>query len=117
MRIHHVALRTVDVARLERFYVDVIGVPRMERPHGTSTWLDAGGTILMIERNDDGEPALDPTSKELIAFGISPGEHAAVLARLERAGVRIEARTEYTLYVRDPDGRRVGVSSYPDPLV
>jgi hypothetical protein len=30
--------------------------------------------------------------------------------------VPIEDRTAYTLYVRDPDGRRIGLSSYPDEL-
>ena len=60
MRIHHLAFRSGDIARLERFYVEVLG--------------------------------------------------------LARAGVAVEAATEFTLYVRDPDGRRVGLSSYPLPL-
>jgi catechol 2,3-dioxygenase-like lactoylglutathione lyase family enzyme len=32
--------------------------------------------------------------------------------RLQAAGVRIEDRTAYTLYLRDPDGHRVGLSVY-----
>jgi len=31
---------------------------------------------------------------------------------LQAAGVRIEDRTAYTLYLRDPDGHRVGLSVY-----
>ena len=39
-----------------------------------------------------------------------------MIDRLREAGVAIEDRTAFTLYVRDPDGRRVGLSSYPTPL-
>jgi hypothetical protein len=33
-------------------------------------------------------------------------------ARFDAARLPIEGETAYTIYVRDPDGRRVGVSSY-----
>lgn len=66
----------------------------------------------MLERRDEGEPAVPPGSKELVAFAVS----SSVTARLTEARVAIEARTPYTLYVRDPDGRRIGLSSYPDEL-
>lgn len=117
MRIHHVALRTRDLARLERFYVDVLGL-RLEKRNGErGVWLDAGGVIVMLERAGDEEPAPPAGSMELAAaFAIEPGEREAREARLAEAGVAIEARTAYTLYVRDPDGRRVGLSSYPEPL-
>jgi HSP20 family molecular chaperone IbpA len=37
-------------------------------------------------------------------------------ARLTDAGHPIEGETAFTLYVRDPDGTRVGLSHYPDAL-
>ena len=55
-------------------------------------------------------------SKELVAFTIAPDIRALVLARLAAAGVPVESSTDFTLYVRDPDGRRIGLSSYPVPL-
>ena len=116
MRIHHLALRTADLTALERFYANVLGVPVMRRNHQHSVWLDAGGAIVMLERREDGEPAIEPESKELICFGIAPGERDAMRDRLAAAGIPLEAETAYTLYFRDPDGRRVGVSSFPDEL-
>lgn len=116
MRIHHVAFRTDDLDALEHFYARVLGLQVVRRSPGRSVWLDAGGSILMLERCGDGEPAVPDDSMELVAFAIAPKDRADVAARLASAGLRIEARTAYTLYVRDPDGRRVGLSSYPDEL-
>lgn len=116
MRVHHVAFRTGDLARLERFYVEALGLAVTRRDGERSVWLDAGGAIVMLERRDDGEPDVPAGTKELVAFAIAPEEHAAVVERLGRAGIAIEGRTASSLYVRDPDGRRVGVSAYPREL-
>jgi catechol 2,3-dioxygenase-like lactoylglutathione lyase family enzyme len=115
MRIHHLAFRTGDLARLERFYVYALGLAAIRRNEARSVWLDAGGALVMLEQRDEGEPPV-AASKELVAFAIGPDTRALVLERLAAAGVAIEATTEFTLYVRDPDGRRIGLSSYPVPL-
>jgi catechol 2,3-dioxygenase-like lactoylglutathione lyase family enzyme len=118
MRVHHLALRTADLARLERFYVEALGLAVIRRDGGgRSIWLDAGGTIVMLERRDDGEPGVPAGSKELVAFAVAPETRALCIDRLTKAGVAVEGSTGFSLYVRDPDGRRVGVSSYPAPLV
>ena len=114
VRIHHLAFRTQDMPRLERFYVDVLGLAALRRDGARSVWLDAAGSILMLERSEDAESGIAADSKELVCFAISAREHAGFLERLEAAGVPIEARTTYTLYFRDPDGRRIGLSSYPE---
>jgi catechol 2,3-dioxygenase-like lactoylglutathione lyase family enzyme len=113
MRIHHIALRTRDVARLERFYVAVLGLPVAARHGEKSVWLDADGVFVMLEQAADDEPGVVMQTKELVAFGIESTELAACLGRLASAGVGVEARTEYTHYFRDPDGRRVAISHYP----
>jgi glyoxylase I family protein len=113
VRVHHVAFRTDDVPALERFYAEVLGLPVIRRnEQNRSIWLDAEGSIVMLEEREPGEPKVPPGSKDLVAFTVS----RATIERLEAAGVAIEARTAYTLYVRDPDGRRIGLSSYPDEL-
>jgi catechol 2,3-dioxygenase-like lactoylglutathione lyase family enzyme len=115
VRVHHVAFRTASAAHLdalERFYAGVLDLAVIRRTDGRSIWLDAGGSILMLEVRDEGEPAVPPGSKELVAFAVSKD----VIDRLAAARVPIENRTAYTLYVRDPDGRRIGLSSYPDEL-
>lgn len=119
MRIHHLALRTRDVAGLARFYEDVLGLEVVKRSPaaGGSVWLDAGGAIVMVEEATATEPAINRATMELTsAFTIAASERAAVEDRLTKAGVAVEARTAYTLYFRDPDGRRLGVSAYPEPL-
>ena len=112
MRVHHVAFRTDDLERLERFYVDVLGFTVTRRTE--SVWLDAGGTILMLERRDESEPEVPPSTKELVAFEVTPD--VGIEARLAAAGIPVEDRTKYTLYLRDPDGRRIGLSAYPNEL-
>ncbi len=114
MRLHHLALRTRDVPRLRAFYADVLGLPG-ERASDASVWLRTGGAIVMIEAAGPDEPAVPPGSLELVAFAIDEDEKPAWRARLAARGVVLEAETAFTLYFRDPDGRRVGVSHYPLP--
>lgn len=116
MRVHHLAFRTGDLERLERFYVDALGLAVIRRNDARSVWLDAGGTIVMLELRGPDEPAIDAASKEMVAFAVDPVARALYTDRLARAGVSVEASTDFTLYVRDPDGRRIGLSSYPAPL-
>ena len=115
MRIHHVALRTPNVPRLERFYAGVLGlrVLRRDEVRG-SVWLEAGDAIVMIEPAAPGEPAVPAGTMELVAFAVDDKE--AWRARIERSGGTLEAESAFTLYFRDPDGRRVAVSTFaPSP--
>jgi glyoxylase I family protein len=106
VRIHHVALRSRDVPALEAFYAGMLGLPVLRRDAARGTvWLDAEGTVLMLEPADAGEPDVADGTMELVAFavaGLGPW----------RAKVAVESETERTLYFRDPDGRRVAVSTY-----
>jgi glyoxylase I family protein len=112
LRIHHLALRARDPGATERFYVSVLGLRLLAR-HGArgSVWLDASGVVVMVERAGTDETRVPPDTKELVAFAID--ELPSWRRRLADAGVPIEAETPHTLYVRDPDGRRVGLSTYP----
>jgi catechol 2,3-dioxygenase-like lactoylglutathione lyase family enzyme len=106
VRIHHVALRTPDVARLERFYSGVLGLTVLRRDDARgSVWLDADGVVLMLEAADPNEPGVTPGTKDLVAFAVAEKESW-------RARIVVEAETPHTLYFRDPDGRRVAVSTY-----
>jgi catechol 2,3-dioxygenase-like lactoylglutathione lyase family enzyme len=106
MRIHHVALRTRDVPRLERFYAGTLGLTIVKRDAERGTvWLDAGGTVVMLEPAGEGEALAAPGTLELLAFASDDKERW-------RDRVAVEAETAHTLYFRDPDGRRIGVSEY-----
>jgi catechol 2,3-dioxygenase-like lactoylglutathione lyase family enzyme len=99
-------MRTTDVARLVRFYADVLGLAVLRRDEARgSVWLDAGGTVLMLELAQPDETPFPAGSMELIAFAVQDKE-------AWRARVDVEAETAHTLYFRDPDGRRIAVSDY-----
>jgi glyoxylase I family protein len=112
MRVHHLAFRTRDLTRLERFYTDVLGLSIARRDGERSVWLRAGGTVLMLELGEEGEPEIHRESKELVAFGIEAPDVPRWRRVLETNGVPVEAETAYTLYFRDPDGRRIGLSHF-----
>jgi len=117
VHVHHLAFRTSDVARLERFYRELLGLRAVERPGGSpgaSAWLAAGPTLVMIEPRSEPEPPFAPGTRELVAFSILPADRASFELRLVAAGVTVEERTDFTLYFRDPDGRRIAVSHFPD---
>jgi glyoxylase I family protein len=114
VRIHHVAFRTRDLERLEAFYANVLGLVVTRRDGARSTWLEAGDAIVMLERAEPDEPTVPSGWREMVAFGIAREKRAEYTDRLRAAGISVESETAFTLYVRDPDGRRVGLSHYPD---
>lgn len=114
MHIHHLALRVTDLERARAFYSDLLGLPELRRQHDPAgsvraIWLRAGGSVLMLERalRGGGEAT---GSGHLLAFGID--DLSTWQARLARAQVPIDDRTPHTLYLRDPDGHRVGLSDH-----
>jgi catechol 2,3-dioxygenase-like lactoylglutathione lyase family enzyme len=122
---HHVAIQCHDLERCERFYREVLGLPllrRWPRPEGgdRSVWLGAGEGFLALERAEapperaawrDGRAGL-----HLVSLRIGPGERDAWRARLAERGVELVHETRWTLYVRDPEGNRVGLSHHPDAI-
>ena len=113
-RIHHVALRVADCERAAAFYGGVLGLVERRRwfegPILRAIWLDTAGAVLMLERALRGRGGEDG-SGHLLAFAVD--DLAAWERRLAAAGVAVEDHTPHTLYVRDPDGHRVGLSTYP----
>jgi glyoxylase I family protein len=125
---HHLAIQVRDLGAVERFYRETLGLLVLRRwpardgaPGERSVWLDVGdGGFLALEVVADG-----PTATEDAARGTRPGLHLVALRiersaraswerRLAAAGVPVETRTAFTLYVRDPEGNRVGLSHWPD---
>jgi catechol-2,3-dioxygenase len=112
MRIHHVAFRTHQLDHLHAFYTR-IGF-ETTRADERSVWLAAGDAILMLERAEPTE-ALDlSASKELVAFAVAKEQRQALEVLLAKNGVATDGSTAFTTYVRDPDGRRIGFSHYPE---
>jgi len=121
MRIHHLALRVADIERARAFYADLLGLRERRRQEDAaglrSVWLEAGDAVLMLERRLAGAGATTG-SGHLLAFAVRPeagaGEELARWeARLGAAGVALDGRSAQTLYFRDPDGHRLGLSVHP----
>jgi catechol 2,3-dioxygenase-like lactoylglutathione lyase family enzyme len=113
MRIHHVALRVADCTRAAEFYCALLGLPEMRRFAGEdgarAVWVRAGDGVIMLERSLKGA-GVEKGSGHVLVFAVN--DLTAWETRLQEAGVAIDDRTAYTLYVRDPDGHRVGLSVY-----
>jgi glyoxylase I family protein len=122
---HHVAIQCADLARCERFYRDVLGLPvlrRWPREDGgdRSVWLAVEGDgpgFLALERAEEA-PASRPwrdgkAGLHLVALHIPAVERAAWEDRLQAAGVPVVHRTRWTIYFHDPEGNRIGLTHYP----
>jgi hypothetical protein len=119
--VHHLAVLTVDLARAEAFYGQVLGLPVLRRHVDDagaprSVWLGLGDdTFLAVERapapgprRDDGAPGW-----HCVALAISAAARTTWRAHLEASGHPVAWTTAYTLYVRDPDGAVVALSHWP----
>ncbi len=111
--LHHLALRTRDLEELLAFYRRWFGLAIVRDQRPRAVWLAIEpAAVLMIERAEPEEPAVAEGSRELVAFAVEAEARATLRERLVAEGL-LEAETEHTLYFRDPEGRRVAVSSYP----
>ena len=112
-RVHHLALRVADCARSAAFYAGVLGFPEIRRFEDAglvrSIWLRTGDAILMLEIAVRGAGP-DAGSGHVLVFAVDA--LAAWEERLAAAQVAIDDRSAYTLYVRDPDGHRVGLTVF-----
>jgi glyoxylase I family protein len=124
--VHHVAIQVRDLAAATAFYRDVLGLteqrrwPAADGAGDRSVWLDLGGGAFLALERVDGAPAAEEAwlstapGLHLLALRVSPAARREWEARFATAGVAIVHRTAYTLYVRDPEGNRIGLSHWPD---
>jgi glyoxylase I family protein len=120
---HHLALQCADLAASEHFYREVLGLEvlrRWPREEGgdRSVWLRLGDGFLALERAEEPPVAsgfrTGRAGLHLVALRIEARERARWEARLVALGVSVVHRTRWTLYLRDPEGNRVGLSHHPD---
>ena len=124
--LHHLAIRVRDLAAAERFYGGLLGLAVVKRwpaasgPGERSLWVDSGdGAFLALEitgatHADVGADA-DADGLHLAALRIDVADRAAWKERFAAAGVAVYHETRFTIYVRDPEGNRIGLSHYPVP--
>jgi catechol 2,3-dioxygenase-like lactoylglutathione lyase family enzyme len=101
-------LRSRDLPATERFYVDVLG-HRVAFPYEGMLFLETpgGGDLLNFvatRRTFDAEAG----GLDHVGFRVPAGAWRATMARLSRAGARIEERRgRDAVYIRDPNGYTV----------
>ena len=123
--VHHIAIKVVDLQRAEAFYVGVLGMSVLKRwpsndgQQDRSLWLDLGGdAFFAIERSDKALPAKPENAPgfHVLALKIRRSEREGWTAKLAGAGHPIYQHTNYTIYVQDPEGNRIGLSHWPESI-
>ncbi|HZL17188.1 MAG TPA: VOC family protein [Polyangia bacterium] len=127
--VHHLAIAVRDLPVATSFYQSVLGLPVLRRWPATdggssegaaierSVWLDlGGGTFLALERTAAGVPARDDQTPglQMLALRVDVAARDEWERRFAGAGVPVVHRTAHTIYVRDPEGNRIGLSHWPD---
>jgi catechol 2,3-dioxygenase-like lactoylglutathione lyase family enzyme len=121
LKIHHIALKVLDLKKCEEFYTKVMAlsvVARHSFEDGSprSVWLDCDGVILMLEKTVGALPA-KPVNVDVgwtvVALRIDVSERKSWTERLKGAGIEIFKTTEHSIYIKDPEENILALSHYP----
>jgi catechol 2,3-dioxygenase-like lactoylglutathione lyase family enzyme len=122
-RLDHFGIEVGDLARAERFYIEVLGLSVVAHL-GDQVLLDCGGQNLALfgvaresmtpaERR---ERISHPLGRGHHAFRVSPADFATAAARLAKAGVESARPIDWgdhdCMYFLDPDGNLLEIVSY-----
>jgi catechol 2,3-dioxygenase-like lactoylglutathione lyase family enzyme len=122
-RIYETVLYGDDVAALEDFYADVLGLRLVDGPDDLSAAfrLADGGMLLVFDPASSGAadrlvPSHGAVGAGHIAFAVPAGSLDDWRATLEAQGIPIEREVEWpaggrSLYVRDPAGNSVELTA------
>ncbi|MBM9502599.1 VOC family protein [Leptospira sp. 201903071] len=107
--IHHIAIGTPNVKTLSAFYETLPGLKKIKDHRNEdkslrSVWFQTGETILMLESDST---AKGPKALIFSSSSLEPSTINGLPKWIQE--------TEYTKYIRDPDGNLIGYSSYPLP--
>jgi len=106
--LRHLALKTRDLERTARFYIDILGL-KTAFPHDGMIFLETPGGHDLL--NFVGTRArFDTAAGGFDHFGLhfSRAEWKKVCARVKKAGVRVRGRRAgAAIYIEDPNGYTV----------
>jgi glyoxylase I family protein len=129
--IDHVVLRVVDLARMQRFYGDVLGCAEVRRQAEIGlVQLRAGSAMLdlvlvdsKLGRIGGAAPGREGRNVDHVCFRVEPFDEAAIRAHLAAHGVdagplesRFGAEGEGpSIYLHDPEGNMIELKGPPSP--
>lgn len=118
IKAHHMALKCHHLTAMGEFYGEVLRLDLVDQKKNgeelRSLWFKVGDIILMIEK----EAQLKEESKvnrpgwDILVFQIEKKQQDQWRRHLLENHIQIEDETDYTLYFRDPEGNRLGLSWY-----
>ena len=121
--VHHIAIKARDIRRTATFYAEVLGLKETHRNVDEvglrSVWFECGNVIVMVERSaasGDAEPRPftdDPPGLHLLALAIPNDGRGYWTQKLTSLGHAPVHETDFTVYVQDPEGNRIGLTTWP----
>ncbi|HJZ86314.1 MAG TPA: VOC family protein [Polyangia bacterium] len=119
-RLWHLALQVADVARMERFYMEILGFVIEWKPDDDNVYLTSGRDNLALHRRG-GEERPGPDSRlahlGLVVERADDVDGWADWLRAQGVPIDSEPRTHRdgarSLYFRDPEGNRIQIIHHP----
>lgn len=113
-----IALRVTDLAVMQTFYQEVIGLELMRRFDTSAFFRIAAGygghtqILALFDRADESRPVAHYTTVDHIAFTIDRADFADEVERLRSHNLHVRTTTHAwvqwrSLYVDDPEGNTV----------
>jgi glyoxylase I family protein len=130
-QLDHVVLRVRDVAKMRRFYCDVLGcTPELDQAEIGLFQLRAGASLIdlvdvdgKLGRQGGAAPGTEACNMDHFCVAIEGYDEAAIVAHLQSHGVRVgDIGMRYgaegqgpSIYVMDPEGNTVELKGPPLP--
>jgi catechol 2,3-dioxygenase-like lactoylglutathione lyase family enzyme len=126
--IDHVVLRVVDLERVARFYVDVLGARWEKKREAIGLYQLRAGSALIdlvpvegkLGRMGGAAPGREGRNVDHICFRVFPWDGAAILAELQAHGIEGEIVSRYgadgdgpSITLTDPEGNGLELKGPP----
>lgn len=120
----HVTIVVNDLAAAERFYGELLGLPRAQRPAWTApgAWYRlSAGAQLHIQVKPEFRPDPHPVGPHF-ALSVPAERYHAIIADLERLGVHFQVPPhqdasdgQWRAFCKDPTGNTVEITDHVPP--
>lgn len=128
--IDHVVFRVVDLERVARFYIDVLGARWEKKQEAVGLYQLRVGEALIdlvpvdgkLGRAGGAAPGPEGRNVDHVCFRLAVWDEAAIRAHLEAHGIGVEIVSRYgaegegpSIYLTDPEGNNLELKGPPWP--